>query len=197
MTLQEIISTINELEPNTYSNERLTSFINEVETVIKERVDHPTNFHEMKRLKDQSEYDLPSTILFDNIVTVMINGTVISKVDFTHDESLPGYRLSNNGKFEIFPVVSSDQKSNDIKIIFTPTNEDLDYNTDKDISLTASPYDELYYTYGMSQVNFYNKDYAASNNLIDRHNDILEEFLAQNIRKGATKPKVNRLKNIW
>lgn len=198
MKLQEVITTVNELEPNIYTDERLVSFINEVEMMLVKTIDDPRSYYELKRLEDQSEYDLPTAVQFDNIKSVLLEGVRILHVGLDHDEELPGYRESITGKFEIFPVADSDQSENDIKIIYQVAQEKLDYDTDKDVQLLAlPPYDEMYHLYTMAKVNFFNKDFATYNNLIDQYNDVLKAFKIETIRKKPINKKSHKFKNIW
>ena len=198
MKLQEVINTVNELEPSTYSDERITSFINDVEMMILKLVVKPAKYYLFSRLTDQSEYDLPITIDYNNINSVFINNVYIPKVGLSHDEDLPGYRLSENDIFQIFPVVTNDSDSEDVKVVYKVKQDKLDFDTDQDrVLFLESPFDEMYHLYAMAKVNFYNKDFLAYNNFIDQYNDVLEAFKLETIRSEPLNKKSNKMINIW
>lgn len=197
MTLQEIISIVDRLEPNTYDNEIKTSFINEVEMMIIKLVKWPQSFYPLKRIKDQTVYDLPAAIDFDNIATVLLNKVTIPKVGLSHDEELPGYRESGDG-IEIFPLSTSDSTKEDIKIIYNVKQEKLKFESDKDVVLVATPpFDEMYQLYLIAKINFYNDNYLKYNNFIDQYNTLLNEYKIRIIRNKPLNKKENKMTNIW
>jgi|LGOV01.1.fsa_nt_gb hypothetical protein len=198
MTLQDVLNRVHELMDNTLSDEMLTSFVNQAESSNLKLVDIPKNFYEFKRLADTSEYILPIAVKFKNISEVILKENYfISKVGFDHDEDLPGYRESVDGNFQLFPVATVDDTENTVKIVYKIANENLNYETDKDLELIAeAPFDEMYELYTMAKIAFFNQDYGVYNNLIDQYNQLYNDYKIFIIRKEPSNNNYE-IKNLW
>ncbi len=76
-------------------------------------------------------------------------------------------------------------------------NENLNYETDKDLELIAeAPFDEMYELYTMAKIAFFNQDYGVYNNLIDQYNQLYNDYKIFIIRKEPSNNNYE-IKNLW
>jgi hypothetical protein len=194
-TIQEIISRVDDVKINAYSEKAKTGWISQVEGWIKDKVIQTFNFFEISRIKDQAAYDLPAGVNFMNVVMGFFEGYPIQKIDARSFNKI-GYFLDGSGKLNIYPVPGVDDTQPGLRFVCKWAHVPFRYPDDKDQELLVpAPYDKIYDDYVMAMIDWSNREYGAYNNSMIMYNASFDE-----VRKWykQTNPIPDtQIRNLW
>lgn len=172
-TIQEIISRVDEIKINPYSEAAKVNWINQVEGWIKDKIIQNYEYFEICRVKDQAAYDIPAGISFKNITIAYINMTYpMQKLD-ARSPNKAGYFLDSAGKLNICPIPGQDDPAGSpgLRFVYKVQHVPYKYPADKDTDLLiAAPYDKIYEDYIYAMIDWSNREYGAYENGMSMYN---------------------------
>lgn len=194
-TIQEIINRVDEIKLNTYSENAKTTWINQVEGWVKDKIIQTYGYFDISRIKGQAAYDLPSGVSFSNIVMAYMDKYPIHKLDARSHEKT-GYFLGADGKINIYPEPGQDDTTPRMRFVYKLSHIPYKYPEDKDAELlVSSPYDAIYENYVYAMIDWHNREFSAYNNTMAMYNESWREFANWYKQNNPIPP--TKVSNIW
>jgi hypothetical protein len=178
-TIAEIIAKVDELRPNRFSDTLKIGWCSDVDIAIRNDLIPVYTSHLISRVKDQTAYDLPEGVQFDDIVLVSVDGKQIDKIDIRSQNKLGFYYM--DGKINFYPVPGQTDTAPGIKLI---AKERLTPYTDTEQELIAPvPYSRIYEWYLFAMIKYFDDDIEGYNNDMQQFNTAWDEY-AKYIQRG-------------
>lgn len=196
MNMQDVVSYVDDVRPNDYSEAAKIILMSDLDGMVKDEIMKTYSYDEIMRVMDQAAYDLPTGVDFSSIETVFVDGSEIPKIDFRSFER-DGYYLDSTGKIAFYPVPAVTDTEAGIRIVHQDTltrYTQTDYDNDKTL-LIPEPYSTLYAEYIMMRMNYLDKQYEDYNNDVTVFNTNLQTFAKWYNQKNPMNG--HKIKNIY
>lgn len=200
-TIANVITYVDALKPNPYSDAQKLAWINKVEESVKLKIVKTFKQSNIQRLADTATYDLPNGVVFHDIDKAFIDGVLVPKIDYRsyltiENEEIGIYEYSST-KIGISPVPTADDESDDPRLIivyleqYTPAS-----STSSNVQLQKETHRSIYEFYLFAMIDFFNEDYDKYNNMMQQFNASFQElenwYESRRPKDGGLK-----VKNIW
>jgi len=175
MLISAIITRIDELKPNHYTETTKLSWINQVDGIVWNEIYKYTSFSDVLRLANTAGYALPTGVDFGLVTEVYVDGEPIHLITYKDFETT-GYYRGVDGKLNIYPVPTINDVTAGLRIVYrTPfaphtavTNE----------AYLPAPFDIAYDDYISAMIDKYNQEFDGYNNNMGFYNNNLKEYAA-------------------
>lgn len=199
MKVSEILSNVDELCPNAFSNKMKIGWINDLEKYLFQEVIKDIHEHVQNLVESQAAYDMDG-YTFAAIKDLYVNSRRHTKKGINNYESQYYSFYEKNGKINLYPVPTT-SVTDGLKVYYLtlPTDKTVSGASQEDLALTGI-YDnckDLYQFYVMAQIAYHQKEYDDYNNHSLRYN---RELLNLQSYLRGTQPDTQtdcQVKNYW
>ncbi len=200
-TVANIITYVDALKPNPYTDSQKLAWINKVEEAVKLNVMKTFKATSIQRLADTATYDLPAGVSFHDIDKAFIDGVPVRKIDYrsylvTENEELGVYEYSST-KIGISPVPTSSDESSDPRLRIVYLEQFTPYSaTSSNVQLQKEQHKSIYEWYLFAMIDLFNEDFDKYNNSMQQYNAAFSEL--ENWYQSRQPIDTNlKAKNIW
>lgn len=199
VTIKNITDSVDLLKPNNFTDAQKIGWINRLEKDVKSKIIRNFVKHEIQRVIDVSEYDLPDGVTFEDIEVVYLDGIKASRLDersYLENDGDIGYYKTTNGKIGINPTPTMTDEATNCGIRLVYLSPFTEYTATSDTLLISDSFKEVYEFYLMAEMYFFTQDYDNYNNLTLRFNDAWDKFAKWYNSKNPVN-RASKFKNIW
>lgn len=194
--IADLITSLNGLKDNSYSDAQILEWLNEVESQIKAEVIKSYERQTITVTSDTLEYDLTTGYNQMDVIDIYIDKELIDKNDL---RDMYNAYITDNTSFSDAETNNSKlvfQEGIDADVIITYQQKHTPYTATTSYLLVEPPYSKLYTEYISAKIDYFDKEYTAYNNGIQIYNQTLENFRGWYNKRKPTSP-VKTIKNVY
>lgn len=198
-TLLQIITEVNTLRPNAYTDAQKIVWFNQIDEKVKLN-ELPTYVAtNIRRLANVYSYSLPNGVDFEDIDSVFLNGSKIPYVDVrSNDVFYNGEKayFNSSGVLGISPTPTSSDEVSEPSLRVVYKQEFTPHTATSETLLITNEYKSVYTWYLLAMMSFFDEDYDKYNNLMQQYNTAYNEFSNQCANLQPVN-KSKKIRNIW